>query len=258
MDASLKKLGFRIKEFLLRRYFSTKYHRELKRAQREIIQELVEYTGMHPNEVMSKLKHGSELAIARWKRINPKTQEEILKFYQTCKEYIFDLSYFNYFSPLAYAERRGIVDRVKGRVLDCGGGVGSVCIMLAKKGVKDVIYYDVPGATMEFAKWRFNKRDLSITTVEGSEIEDRLDGLYNTVICLDVLEHLTNPELHVKRLADHLTADGKLFITTAFVTDSSCPLHYKSKKTLDEYPRDAGLLPKRAIWEMYTVATKGC
>lgn len=125
------------------------------------------------------------------------------------------MSNFNYFSSLTFGKKKEMSKKAKGRVLDYGGGIGALSIMLAQAGIKDITYLDVPGKTFEFAKWRFKRRGLDITAIEGSELKDKLSGLYDTIFCLDVIKHLLNPLLHTKRLADHLTSGGKLFITAA-------------------------------------------
>lgn len=252
MRAILKPLSA-LREAFLSCYFTFKYREEMARARKEIIEELAEFTRKNQQEVKEQLKHGDEILLSEWRKMNPRSQREVIKFYQTCTGYLYSLSYFNYFSPLAYGIRAELSRAAGERVLDYGGGIGSLCIMLAQQG-KDATYYDVLGVTLKFAKWRFERRKLNVHVIEASE-KDPLEGLYEAIVCLDVLEHLKNPELHLKRLANHLAPRGKLFITAAFASDASYPLHFPSQKTLDELLLDAGLLPRRNLWMGWTVGT---
>jgi 2-polyprenyl-3-methyl-5-hydroxy-6-metoxy-1,4-benzoquinol methylase len=253
----LKKIGFDFKNFLLKKYFQAKYLSKLKLERTAIIRELMEYMRLRRSEILIKLSTSGDLVIAKWKEMNPKTPEEVLRFYQTCEDHIFTLSCCNYFSPLLYGERREVAKKARGRCLDYGGGVGSMCTMLTENDqVNEVSYYDLPSPVMKFARWRFDKRGLDIIVISGSENQDKLEGIYDTIICLDVLEHLTNPEFHVKRLERHLAVGGQLFVTAAFATDASYPLHFESERILNEMLWDAGLSPRQIIFGRVTLATK--
>lgn len=254
----IKRYGFRVKASLCQRYYGRKYRDDLKRDREKIVEDIAEYTGTPQDNAKSKINAGEKMFRAEWNRSNPKTPAEVLKFYEESEWLIYELAYFNYFgSPYAYIGRKKAAMQAMGRTLDYGGGIGTISLMISERGLKDVTHYELSGKTMEFARWRFKKRCPNVVAIEGSETEDRLDGLYRTIVCLEVMEHLKDLMLHLKRLADHLAENGKLYITASFGSHGGASkFHFESEKTLPELLHDVGLSSKYPIFGMWAVATK--
>jgi 2-polyprenyl-3-methyl-5-hydroxy-6-metoxy-1,4-benzoquinol methylase len=167
----------------------------------------------------------AQVSAHEWKKMNPKSHEEILNFYRTTESYLFDLARYDYFFQ-TWRER---VPRLcGGRVLDYGGGIGDMTIRCAERGLKDLTYYDLEGTIMDFAKWRFAKRRINVRIIKASDEEDRLEGKYDSIFCFDVLEHVTEPTKHAERLLKHLPKNGKLFIQVA---KKKCALSYAHLKS---------------------------
>ena len=178
-----------------------------------MIRDLSEYTGLPIEDVQAKLMSDTAKVCAyEWEQMNPKSREETLDFYRTTENYLFDLARYDYFFQ-TWRER---VPRLcRGRILDYGGGIGDMIIRCAEGGLNDLTYYDLEGKTMNFAKWRFAKRRIKVRTIKASDREDRLEGKYDSILCFDVLEHVTEPLKHAERLLKHLSKNGKLFIQVA-------------------------------------------
>jgi hypothetical protein len=158
-----------------------KYYPIFLKERNEIIDELAEYLRLPKKEVRWNIEHGEYLAKKEWIDRNPQTPEEIISFYSYAKYYLYDLARNSYsLDTIIYREQ--IAKMCKGRVLDYGGGIGDMCIRVSKY-CKDVTYYDLPGNLFNFAKWRFERRNLKVQTIEASDIEDRLIGKYDTIIC---------------------------------------------------------------------------
>lgn len=98
------------------------------------------------------------------------------------------------------------------RVLDigCGGGILSEA-MAAADGVVSAI--DAEKNSLEIASGHARKSELTIN-YKCSAVEDYQDKPFNIVTCLEMLEHVQDPEMiitHAKRL---LAKDGYLFLST--------------------------------------------
>ncbi len=254
----IKKYGFGAKAFLLQRYYGRKYRGEIEKDRKKIVEDIAEYTGTSQDIAKSKIEVGEKMFRVEWNQGNPQTPSEVLKFYEESDWLIYELAYFNYFGSLyAYIGRKKAAMQARDRTLDYGGGIGTISLMLSGRGLEDVTHYELSGKTMEFARWRFNKRCPNVVVIEGLETEDRLDGLYGTIVCLEVIEHLKDPALHLRRLTDHLAENGKLYITASFGSHGGASkFHFESEKTLPELLRDVGLSSKYPIFGMWAVATK--
>jgi len=156
------------------------------------------------------------ITVARaWKENPPKTSGEIEKFYRETDSYIYDLMVHG------ARQKRNILKNTIGcelaernvdTVIDFGGGIGGDAIWLAKKGFK-VTYYDLPGKTFDFAKWRFEKYGLFIETIDNP---DKLKGQYDSVISIEVMEHVNHPVRILMTISDMLKNEGFFLMTESF------------------------------------------
>jgi 2-polyprenyl-3-methyl-5-hydroxy-6-metoxy-1,4-benzoquinol methylase len=100
-------------------------------------------------------------------------------------------------------------------VLDVGCGVGSVDLYFAEKGAK-VLGIDISGRAIRIAKKSSQNSDLSSkvkfkTMRFPNEIPNQK---FDTIICLEVLEHLENDLYSLKRLKSLLNNHGVLILST--------------------------------------------
>src|SRR5688572_13984992 len=109
-------------------------------------------------------------------------------FYQMTPFYILELAVWH-MTRYQRVFRSKIVQLSSGKVLDFGGGIGDLSLVLAQKGFS-VTYADVSGETFSFAKYLFSKYSLPITMVDLSK--EKIGSGYDTIICIDVIEHLEN------------------------------------------------------------------
>src|SRR3954454_14040864 len=149
-------------------------------------------------EVLERLQHEYEHAgvgvAEAWEAAAPKTPEEVSLFYQDTTAYVFDLAADH------CRERRAdvwvpIMDRLArapgNEVLLYGDGIGTDSIALARAGYR-VTYFDLPGITSRFARFRFEREGLAddIDVVEQSEA---LRGRrFDAIVSIEVLEHLSD------------------------------------------------------------------
>lgn len=100
-----------------------------------------------------------------------------------------------------------LVPKNAGRVLDLGGGIGATSATLKREGRADhIVVVDL------VADNALPEVDVSVS----GNLEDpqflaalvRDHGPFDTILCLDVLEHLTDPWTVVEHLRDALADDG--------------------------------------------------
>lgn len=172
------------------------------------------------------LKISFRFANDLWRLQNPSNDAEILEFYKIVPWYIFDIARTHMLRGDRRFKKR-VVNECEGSVLDYGGGIGDLSAKLAERG-HTVTYLDVESKNREFAKWYFKKKGLNIKTLVA-ERQLELPDCYDTIICLEVIEHLTNPKEALLMMVRHLKKEGKLIITQLDCEGSteSNPMHFK-------------------------------
>lgn len=100
-------------------------------------------------------------------------------------------------------------------ILDIGSGGGLVSSALCQLGAKvtglDANYHNIKAAT-EHAK----EQELEINYVQGT-VEDYAkehQGKYDLVVCLEVIEHVANPQLFVAKICELVKKEGMLVFST--------------------------------------------
>lgn len=148
----------------------------------QVVLDYCEYSGISYKEVVNLINNGSELARDEWNHIvKMGSDEEIFEFYNRSKYYIYEMMQpylkpekynkdVNYLKILKFAKSI-IKNKGRCRALDFGGGVGALCILLARANC-EVTYVDLPGVISEFARWRFNKHGFKI-----QQLSSRIDGV---------------------------------------------------------------------------------
>lgn len=142
-------------------------------------------------------------------------EEKLAEFYEETTGFIYDCM-ANHTRPSQLQLLDNLAQICKEnslqKILDYGGGVGSLSIFLKRLGF-EIIYADVYGETYKFASWRFAQRGLSIPMLRVGK--DEIGGLdLDGIICLEVLEHLPDPIKLVRKFHDVLP-DGKILICSA-------------------------------------------
>jgi ubiquinone/menaquinone biosynthesis C-methylase UbiE len=187
---------------------------------KEMIEDLTEFYNMSFKNSEYRLSYEEAISLCKvavrinadlWNILNPKTEEEIKYFYEIVPYYPFELAYWH-MKVWQRRLRKEVVSLSFGEVLDYGGGIGDLCMELAKKGLS-VTYGDVPGKNWEFAKWLFEKKELNINMIDLGKGKILKEKEYDTIICIDTIEHILNPKGVLEDIATHLKSNGRLVIT---------------------------------------------
>lgn len=213
----------------------------------KIVDEVSEYYELSRKETMRLMKSGRQLNADLWRAFHPKSDQEKNEFYEFTPFYIFELLCWHMQRDQRNF-RNAIVEAAHGEVLDFGGGSGDLTAKLAEVGLS-VTYADVHGKTFDFAKWLFKKRKLSVKMVNLSK--DRLGGKYDTIICIDVIEHVPDPKETLYMIVSLLNRGGSLIITNLEVEEilETHPMHNKVDFGAEEYLASHGFIREKPwLW----------
>ncbi len=219
------------------------------------VEDISEFLELPPAEVEERLLKGffwnhAEVA-ADFRRIDPKTDDELLDWYMTTTAYLFaelpayhlDPN-FNYMGGV-----EGYVNRVKAEgkkdVLVLGDGIGDLSMELHRAGF-NVSYHDLKDSqTSEFAQFRFWKAFGNAGPpcfwTEGWEW-DLGQGCWDAIIATDVFEHLVDVEGAARSVADALRPNGLFAAQNAFACGSGdegsipCHLERNDRFEFDWFP----------------------
>ncbi len=209
--------------------------------------EISEYTGEPVEEVRKKHHMGprAEPTFAIFQQQDRLTASSVENFYKEATYYLYEL-------PLWNAEKarpqylcrvmRPFLDRFGCRkLLDFGGGTGDLCLELAAGGLQ-VSYCDIGREVAEFARWRFERRGLSVPMYDALE---KIEGeTFDAVISFDCFEHIKDLPAVVARLAG-LVRDGGLMISGDAFEGGGLHLEenfkYHNDETFDRMLQDLGM-----------------
>jgi 2-polyprenyl-3-methyl-5-hydroxy-6-metoxy-1,4-benzoquinol methylase len=188
---------------------------------------------MHERVNAGAVARNAEL-FGSWRREH--TEAPLEEFYDKNPSYFDELLYWNTVR-MWDGQWRIIVENATGDVLDFGGGLGLVALLCPKA---QYTHYD-PSA---FCRELVGQHTPSAKIL--ARPEDIAPSSYDSIVCLDVLEHLAEAALvpTVERLAAALRSRGKLILTHNFGKTEVHPMH---TGTPEDGKKVAALLLERHI-----------
>lgn len=205
------------------------------------IAELAAYTGEPLDVVRAKLPNAGELLTEEWRSTERKSEVAVDAFYKETEHFIYDLTHFNYANM--YMGWRGSVYNLCQQVsdampafevLDYGGGIGTSLLELSDLPGVHLTYADLPGKTYDYANWRFQQRGLDVTSIALGGDDPLAGRVFDVIVCMEVIEHLVEPEQVVQYLIDHLKPGGLLILTVTFYAPEPDMMHLN----LDRYTNE--------------------
>jgi len=195
---------------------------------KELTLELSEYFDRPAGEIEQQLAGATASFTAEWQQHVPDARDEraVTKFYNESKTELFDLAQWHstdtiHFRALICAD---IASKNSGRqYLDYGSGIGSDALVFASRGF-DVTLADVSEPLLAFAKWRCERRGLTVRTIDLKRKQPP-HGVYDAVVCFDVLEHVHRPLRTLDHINRSMRPGGLLFVHAPFGDDPDRPMH---------------------------------
>ena len=201
---------------------------------KDILNDLVEFYNEQYEYKIDKRKAimlcelGKKLMADLWNLLVIEQKVEVNEYYRICPYGPFELAFANTNQGNA-SFRDSVVRLSSGDILDYGGGDGSLSIRIAEKGAF-VTYVDIDSINMDFAKWKFERACVNIKILEGMKDQDEIwTNHYDTVICIEVIEHVLDPEELLRKLVAAIKPGGKLIITRLECPGPTpdLPLHFR-------------------------------
>jgi len=183
-----------------------------------------------------------------WNKINPRTSQEIINFYNTNETQLLESMYWH--SQIGHA----ITDNVRSlqialsaggkNYLDYGCGVGSNGILFSKYGF-EITLADISSVMLNFAEYRFKKRGLKANFID-LKTSDLPRTHFDFITIIHTLEHVSNPINLFEKVVKSAKIGGILFVTTPFFKDKERPMHIVTEMSITEKFLNFGVvqLPK--------------
>ena len=111
-------------------------------------------------------------------------------------------------------------------VLDFGGGIGTHALANAMSSkVEHVFFVDINETNRNFVEYRAKELGVEKKITFFKSIEDAQLSKFDTIVCLDVLEHLADPASQIEIFNEHMDSNSITLLNWYF---------YKGEK--NEYP----------------------
>ena len=183
-----------------------------------VLGDISTFTGEDLLTIQEKTLQYVDLTKEEWLGKNPTTWDEKTAFYEQTSSYIYELTEWHRRDPI---NKLLLSMRSEGTALDYGGGTATLSLLGHLQG-KSIHVYDISSVTFEFAKSRLKYHGIEQLICETPKRE-----AYDTVICVDVLEHVTDPMRMLKDLKQLLKPGGLLIANAAGLPElaHSHPMH---------------------------------
>jgi ubiquinone/menaquinone biosynthesis C-methylase UbiE len=156
---------------------------------------------------------------------------------------------------------------LQGVVLDIGSGLGDIARQFKEPCIEEVILSDYDPLMLEALKgavFPLNKyRILPLDITSPQELNARLDGMADTITCVNVLEHIEKDVAALKHMKHFLKKGGKVVIFVPalpklYGTLDKLVDHHRryTKKTLRAALQEAGFIVKHGYYmNMFGILT---
>lgn len=191
------------------------------------------------NDIDNRLPHGSEDLAA----LHPKASElsDPTSFYETDvgTAHLLDLASWHLGSAEYIAETLKLLKMFsKGNVLDFGGGIGTHALFAANlKEVDHVWFVDLNPQNRSFVADRAKALSLDDRISFHRDLESIGNIIFDSVICLDVLEHLADPSGQLLAFREHMNPSATALLNWYFFKgfNGEYPFHFDDANLVERF-----------------------
>ena len=126
----------------------------------------------------------------------------------------------------------------KNLVLDFGGGIGTHALANAmSENVEHVFFVDINETNKEFVNFRAKKLGLEQKISFHKSIEDTNIKKFDSIVCLDVLEHLEDPALQLEKFHEIMLEDSVSIFNWYFYKgdNNEYPFHLDDERLVSKF-----------------------
>ncbi len=123
-------------------------------------------------------------------------------------------------------------------VLDFGGGIGTHALANAmSENVEHVFFVDINQTNRDFVKFRAKKLGLEQKISFHKSIEDTNVKKFDSIVCLDVLEHLEDPAKQLDKFHEIMSEDSVSIFNWYFYKgdNNEYPFHLDEEKLVTKF-----------------------
>ena len=123
-------------------------------------------------------------------------------------------------------------------VLDFGGGIGTHAIANAMSPkVEHVFFVDINQTNRDFVEYRVNKLGLRNKLTFCKTIQETEISIFDTIVCLDVLEHLSDPAFQLDIFHEVMGANSISLFNWYFYKgeNNEYPFHIDDEQIVEQF-----------------------
>ena len=123
-------------------------------------------------------------------------------------------------------------------VLDFGGGIGTHALANAMSPkVKHVFFVDINKTNRDFVEYRAKKLGLGNKLTFCKTIQETKISRFDTIVCLDVLEHLSDPAFHLNSFHDIMGTNSIGLFNWYFYKgeNNEYPFHVDDEEIVEQF-----------------------
>ena len=208
----------------------------------ELSRQLAAHLGLSPAALAERLPSSTEdLAALHPGAFDPQRAEA---FYEESvgDGHLLELAAWHLGSADYIADTLRLQQRfARGQVLDFGGGIGSHALAAAAlPEVEAVWFVDLNPSNRAFVAARAAELGLADRLRCFRDLEDpQLPERFDTIVCLDVLEHLKDPAAQLRVFQERLQGDGHALLNWYFFKgfNGEYPFHFDDPQLVERFFR---------------------
>lgn len=165
-------------------------------------------------KLKKELQHPGSSVRDAWTAANPKSDTDIMEFYERTESYLYDLLLVHRTPERRRWREAATLLLLKYKVkklLDYGGGCGDDSLHFSRLGI-DCTLYDIGIRNTGYAKFRSEELNVTLNVLNQLPYGQKFDAIY----CTEFLEHVPEPFDEIKKMLRLLLPGGVAILTHSF------------------------------------------